>query len=238
MRRDRAKRSLTMRARTIAGVALLAAFGCAWAAEPPAAGPPHALPAYPGSPYVDLDALKTGAILHVPTGRSLTEAELIDLATHARVIYIGEMHTNLEHHRVQLAVIRALRQRFPGRIAVGMEMFQRPSQPQLDQWARGELTPKQFKKLWHDNWGEDYEYYQPILDYLREQQIPIVALNASDAQVKSVSEKGWDGLSKEERAWLGPIEEHDPYHRRAMEAIFGGHGEGHGGPGGFERFYR
>ncbi|MBI3621256.1 MAG: ChaN family lipoprotein [Nitrospirae bacterium] len=211
---------------------LLIAAGCA-AVSPPAE--PAAQP-FSGSPYADLDALKSGTIIHLPTGRELTQAELIDLAGRARVIYVGEMHTNMEHHRVQLAVIEALAKRWPGKIAVGMEMFQRPSQPQLDQWSRGELAAKPFKQLWYDNWGEEYGYYQAILELVRDQNIPLIALNASDEQVQKVRKQGLTGLSDDERAWLGPIDEKDPYQRRAMQAIFGGHS--HGGNSGFERFYQ
>jgi len=197
---------------------------------------PPAEPAFSGSPYADLESLKAGTIIHLPTGRELTQAEAIDLAAHARVIYIGEMHTNMEHHRVQLAVIDALEKRMPGKIAVGMEMFQRPAQPQLDQWSRGELDPKAFKQLWYDNWSEEYDYYRPILELVRARKIPLIALNASDEQVRKVRTQGLAGLSEDERAWLGPVDEKDPYQRRAMQAIFGGHS--HGGPTGFERFYQ
>jgi len=166
----------------------------------------------------------------------MTEGEVVDLAAHARVIYVGEMHTNMEHHRVQLAVIEALAKRMPGKIAVGMEMFERPSQPQLDQWSRGDLDSKAFKRLWYDNWTEDYGYYQAILDFIRTHNIPLIALNASDEQVQTVRKQGFAGLSEQERTWLGPIDEKDPYQRKAMEAIFGGHA--HGGASGFERFYQ
>jgi uncharacterized iron-regulated protein len=210
---------------------LLFTAGCA--APPPTT--PSALQ-FSGSPYADLDALKSGAIVHLPTGRELTRAELIDLAGRARVLYVGEMHTNMEHHRVQLAMIDELAKRWPGKIAVGMEMFQRPSQPELDRWVGGELDPKAFKKLWYDNWGEDYGYYQAILDLIRDRKIPLIALNASDEQVQKVRKQGLAGLSDDERAWLGPVDEKDPYQRQAMQAIFGGHS--HGGSSGFERFYQ
>jgi len=212
---------------------LLIASGCATVSSHP---PQPAQPEFTGSPYADLESLKAGAIVYLPTGRALTEAEVVDLAAHVRVIYVGEMHTNMEHHRVQLAVIKALAKRIPGNIAVGMEMFERPSQPQLDQWSRGELDPKAFKRLWYDNWSEDYGYYQAILEFIRTHNIPLIALNASDEQVQTVRKQGFAGLSEQERTWLGPIDEKDPYQRRAMEAIFGGHA--HGGASGFERFYQ
>jgi uncharacterized iron-regulated protein len=212
---------------------LCVASGCATAPSRPA--PQPAQPEFTGSPYADLESLKAGAIVYLPTGRTLTEAEVVDLAAHARVIYVGEMHTNMEHHRVQLAVIEALAKRMPGSIAVGMEMFERPSQPQLDQWSRGELDAKAYTRLWYDNWTEDYGYYQAILEFIRTHHIPLIALNASDEQVQTVRKQGFAGLSEQERTWLGPIDEKDPYQRKAMEAIFGGHA--HGGAAGFERFY-
>lgn len=222
-----------------AGFALLLLItgGCAALSSHPAQ---PAQSEFTGSPYTDLETLKAGEIVYLPTGRPLTDAEVAELAVHDRVIYIGEMHTNMEHHRVQLAVIEALANRLPGKIAVGMEMLERPSQPQLDRWGRGELDPKAFKQLWYDNWSEDYGYYQPILEFIRAQKIPLIALNASDDEVQTVRKEGLAGLSEQERAWLGPIDEHDPYQRKAMQAIYHGHGGGHanGGASGFERFYQ
>ena len=58
----------------------------------------------------------------------------------AKVIYVGEMHTNLQAHEAQRRVIEELEQRFPGQIAIGMEMFREPQQPALDRWTRGELA--------------------------------------------------------------------------------------------------
>ena len=216
---------------------LLMIDGCAVTTPHP---PQPVQPEFTGSPYTDLETLKAGQIVYLPTGRPLTDAEVTEQAAHTRVIYVGEMHTNMEHHRVQLAMIEALATRLPGKIVVGMEMFQRPAQPQLDQWSRGELDPKAFKQLWYDNWSEDYGYYQQILDFIQAQKIPLIALNASDDEVQRVRTQGFAGLTEQERAWLGPIDELDPYQRKAMQAIYRGHGEGHahGGTSGFERFYQ
>lgn len=220
---------------------LLVASGCTTLSPHPTQ---PVQPEFTGSPYTDLESLKMGAIIYLPTGRALTEAEVNELAMHDRVIYVGEMHTNMEHHRVQLAVIEALAKQMPGKISVGMEMFERHSQPQLDQWNRGELDPKAFKRLWYDNWSEDYGYYQAILEFIRTHNIPLIALNASDEQVQTVRKQGFAGLSEQERTWLGPIDEKDPYQRKAMQAIYGSHGgshgggHAHGGAAGFERFYQ
>ena len=103
------------------------------------------------SPYRQLDGLAEGTILHVPTGVELTRAQFFDLLAGVRVIYVGESHNNIRHHRVQLDILRTLADRFPGKVAVGMEMFQRPSQPDLDRWSRGELDEPAFQTVWYEN---------------------------------------------------------------------------------------
>jgi uncharacterized iron-regulated protein len=125
-----------------------------------------------GSPYRNLGELKEGEILHLPTGLTVSVEQMIDTVSASRVIYVGETHDNLEAHRVQLEVIRRLQEQFPGQISVGVEMFRRSAQDDLDRWQNGNLTDKQFRKLFRKNWGPGYAMYQPIFEYLKENSIP------------------------------------------------------------------
>jgi uncharacterized iron-regulated protein len=151
----------------------------------------------------------------------------------ARVIYVGETHTNIKDHEVELELLKGLLERFPGQVAVGMEMFQRPSQKQLDRWSRGELDEKAFIEEWSANWNQSFNYYKDILRYVRDQKIPLIALNASDDLVHTVMEKGTEGLSEDLKKELPEMDRTDPYHRGSVEAVFGGHAHGKEG---FERF--
>ncbi|MFY9269486.1 MAG: ChaN family lipoprotein [Candidatus Manganitrophaceae bacterium] len=178
----------------------------------------------PESPYVDVDQIPEGQIIHVPTGVLVSKEQLIASLAPVRVIYVGEAHDNLEDHRVQLEILKALHERFPGKVSVGMEMFRRPAQQDLNQWLEGALDDKAFQKLWLENWGIDVGYYQAILDFIREKKIPLVALNASHEWEAKVGMKGIDGLSPEDQGALPEIDRSDPYHRQALEAIFKGHG--------------
>lgn len=190
------------------------------------------------SPYIHLDEIEEGKIIHVPTGVAVSKERLIDFLIPARVIYVGEVHDNLEDHRVQLEILKEMNNRFQGKVAVGMEMFRRPSQPQLDQWLEGTLSDKDFRKLWIENWGMEIGYYQELLDFIKENKIPLIALNASQEWEAKVGMKGIDGLSPEERKALPEIDRSDPYHRQALQAIFKGHGPmGQQGGEGFASFY-
>ncbi|CAI2717284.1 ChaN family lipoprotein [Nitrospina watsonii] len=170
-----------------------------------------------GSPYKSLSELETGQILHLPTGVVVTQKQLMDTVSTSRVIYIGETHDNLEAHRVQMEIIRDLHARYPGKVAVGMEMFRRPAQNQLDLWHEGKLTDRQFRKLFRENWGLGIQLYRPIFDYLKAQRIPLLGLKSGESLEQRLREGGL------EQEGLPDIDADDPYHRAYSMALFGGH---------------
>ncbi|MDH4229325.1 MAG: ChaN family lipoprotein [Nitrospirota bacterium] len=184
------------------------------------------------SPYRDLDNLPAGTIVHVASGRELSPAELMDNLAGARVVYVGEMHTSIEDHRVQLDIIRALDQRSGGRVMVGMEMFQHTAQPGLDRWVAGDMDEAEFLRLWYDNWSEDFAYYADILRYARDRHIPLIALNATGEEVRQVSTGKADVPAPNHTL----LAEADPYQKAYMKAILGGHE--HAGSDGFGRVQR
>ena len=185
------------------------------------------------SPYRNLDGLPEGTILHLPTGVQLTKEQTVTLLASARIVYVGEAHDNLKHHRIQLEILRALADRSPGHVAVGMEMFQRPAQPQLDRWSRGDLDEHAFLTTWYENWSEDYDYYREILEFIRDRHIPLLALNAPEHAIQDAADGHHDASSQEQQTPV-EIDATDPFHRRQMEAVFGGHAKG----AGFDAFYR
>jgi uncharacterized iron-regulated protein len=169
-----------------------------------------------GSPYKNLGELKEGEILHLPTGLTVSVEQMINTVSGSRVIYVGETHDNLEAHRVQLEIIRRLQEQSPGQISVGMEMFRRSAQDDLDRWQKGNLTDKQFRKLFRKNWGHGYGLYQPIFEYLKENSIPLIGLKSS----RALEQKFRDGGPDQEG--LPEIDSSDAYHRAYSMSLFGG----------------
>ena len=169
-----------------------------------------------GSPYKNLGELKGGEILHLPTGLTVSVEQMIDTVSASRVIYIGETHDNLEAHRVQLEIIRHLQEQSPGQISVGVEMFRRSAQDDLDRWQNGNLTDKQFRKLFRKNWGPGYAMYQSIFEYLKENSIPLIGLKSSRALEQKFREGGPD------QDGIPEIDLTDAYHRAYSMSLFGG----------------
>lgn len=175
-----------------------------------------------GSPYRDPGTLKRSEILHVPTGMTVSEDEFYDLTAGSRIIYVGESHDNIYAHRLELDIIKSLNRRYPGHLAVGMEMFGRRSQDDIDRWLAGDLDDKEFLSVFARDWGlPDYSYYRELLHFIRDQQIPLRAINVSRSEKMSLLQQ-----SRELNGGEYPQPD-DPYQQQALAAMFAGHAGGH-----------
>jgi uncharacterized iron-regulated protein len=143
-----------------------------------------------------------------------------------RIILVGELHSNKNHHEAQLDVIKVLEDAGV-EVAVGLEMFRSDSQASLDRWVAGDISPADFEKVFYDNWGFPWVTYSMIFDYAREEKIPLVGLNVSREITRQVSRNGFKSLSKEQKGKLSDVtcrvdEEYMNYIRKA----FGAHAHG------------
>ena len=173
-----------------------------------------------GSPYISLDKLADNEILHLPTGVKVTFDQMQDTLSASRVIYIGETHDNLEAHRVQLEILKDLTHRFPEKIAVGMEMFRRSAQRNLDLWNHNKLSEMEFKQLFQENWGHGYTLYQPIFEFMKEHRLPLIGLKSSKED-----EDRFRKADPSDDSMFPEIDFDDRYHRPFSMSIFGGHAE-------------
>ena len=195
--------------------------------------------------YVQADRLRNfpaeinaGDIVHVATGEKITFAQLTDSLDGERIVYVGEAHSNKESHELELQVLKEFYKKYGDNIAVGMEMFKMPNQDVLDKWTGGEISEKDLLFLtdWDSEWGYDYNHYKGIMDFIRDNKVPVVALNIKREFQKKISKNGIEGLSEEERETLPEIDTTDVYHRRYLERIMKGHGDTDMSEA-FERFY-
>jgi uncharacterized iron-regulated protein len=70
---------------------------------------------------------------------------LLEALDSKRAIFVGETHDRYDHHLNQLTVIRGLHERGLD-LAVGMEFFQEPFQPDLDDYVAGRIDEKTLLK--------------------------------------------------------------------------------------------
>jgi aminopeptidase N len=171
----------------------------------------------------------TKKLLKLPEGVEIstlkTLAYITDHVTDKKIIYIGETHDRFSHHVMQLEIIKDLRRK--GRkMAIGMEMFQRPFQKALDDYVEGKIDEREFLKAseYFKRWGFDYNLYRPILQFARSEKISVVALNMKQEIVDKVFRGGLDSLSEAEQDSVpSQMDFSDDAYKERLEKIFQEH---------------
>ncbi len=118
----------------------------------------------------------------------------------AKVVYVGETHTSLSDHLLQLRIIEALYSKNK-KLAIGMEMFPASAQPALDRYTLSgkEIDERTFLKEsdYYNVWQFDYRLFRDTLRFARKNHIPVIGLNLDRKIVSEVFRSGGtDILSK------------------------------------------
>jgi uncharacterized iron-regulated protein len=160
----------------------------------------------------------------------------------AKVVYLGETHDRESDHQQQLVIIQSLFQHNP-RLAIGMEMFQRPAQPLLDLYLAGKITAAQLRTQseFDKRWGYKWEFYLPILEFAKTNQLPLIALNTPTEITRKVGRQGLESLTNTELQSIPPITEIDRSNEKYRQMILASYQQ-HAGivsiaSKSFDRFY-
>jgi uncharacterized iron-regulated protein len=173
------------------------------------------------------EPLKPGDIIDTRAGELISPESLLDRLSAARVIYVGETHTSLEDHRIQLQILEGL-YRKNTELALALEMFPRRVQPVLDRFAAGKLTEEDFIREvnWAEIWGYPFQLYRPLLAFARDKGLRIIGLNAPREVVHKIARQGLVSLSPDERREIAEsFLTEDPKHREVLAREFQRHGQ-------------
>ena len=131
----------------------------------------------------------------------LTLDAVLDKIAEKQVIFIGEIHGTPGIHLLQSEVMKRLEQ--SGKeVVVALEAFPFTRQEILNKWIEGSLSKYDFQRAYEAVWSIPFRYYERIFDYAREQQIPLLAINAEDMMIRDVSRKGPVAVSED---FLGKV---------------------------------
>ncbi len=174
-------------------------------------------------------------------GQTYTNQDILQQLVKAKVVYLGETHDSAEDHQAQLKIIREM-QRQNRKIAIAMEMFQRPFQSAIDNYLAGKLTEEQLVEQteYDRRWRFPWESYAPILRFAKENQLPVLALNTPSEVTRKVASQGLESLTAEEKKHIPPISEirtDNAEYRQLLLEVFQQHQKaGQGNSTAFERF--
>jgi uncharacterized iron-regulated protein len=128
------------------------------------------------------------------------------------VVFLGESHDDPVAHLLQARLLRQLHERRRGQakprpLALALEMFERDVQPVLDEYLAGLITEKAFRDSSRP-WNNYEKDYRPLVEFAREQHLPVIAANAPRRYVNRVSRLGAASLAdvpEPQRRGLPPL---------------------------------
>ena len=135
-------------------------------------------------------------------GSERTLNQVADDLSQYDVVFFGEFHGHSGIHLAQMQVFRALQQRYPD-MTLSLEQFERDTQPLVDQYLAGEIGEKVLEEDARA-WPNYEQSYRPLVEFSKDNGLPVVAANAPKQAVICVSKKGpeiLDSIPMPDRSW-------------------------------------
>lgn len=124
----------------------------------------------------------------------------------ADVLFFGEEHNDSAAHYLENKIFRALHAQYADKVVLSMEMFETDGQLGLNEYLNGFINEDRFARdvrLW-----SNYKDYRPMIEYAKQNKIPVIAANPPRRYVNLVTRRGMrslDSLSKDAKKYLPPL---------------------------------
>ena len=156
------------------------------------------------------------------TQHPLTVKQLARLLSKQDVIFIGELHGNHASHLLEMQLMAELHALRPLQ-NLSMEMFNRDQQPILNRYLDSEIG-EAFLINETPTWQNYIGSYRPLIEYAKQNFIPVIAANAPADIVRCIGRQGTDyidKLSSEERLLIAhaPFTDNSEYRQRYMDFL-------------------
>jgi uncharacterized iron-regulated protein len=140
------------------------------------------------------------------TKQVITIDKIVTDMSDADVLFFGEEHNDSAGHYLENKIFRALHVQYGDKIVLSMEMFETDGQLVLNEYLAGTIDESRFSRdirLWNN-----YKDYRPMVEYAKQNKIPVIAANPPRRYVSLVTRRGMrslDSLSKDAKKFLPPL---------------------------------
>jgi uncharacterized iron-regulated protein len=164
-------------------------------------GPPPSLSASPG--YAAPPKLTFRVLAGRGNGSAVNPDAMLAALREADAVCLGETHDSFAVHSMQLLLVDRLRQvasTVDPNWAMGFEMFQRPFQSTMDDFAAGRIAEGTFRtnSEYDVRWKFPWELYKPLLLQGIQHGHQLLALDMEKELLTRISSVGLQGLSTAE----------------------------------------
>jgi uncharacterized iron-regulated protein len=120
--------------------------------------------------------------------------DIVNDMAKADVLFFGEEHNDSTGHVIEYMLFKNLTEKYPGKVALSMEMFETDCQTVLDEYLNGLIREKNFKtdaRAW-----PNYKDYQPLIELAKTNHIPVIAANAPARYTNMANRLGLESLKQ------------------------------------------
>lgn len=139
-------------------------------------------------------------------GDEISLTELADHLGSTEVLFFGEEHNDTIGHVLELKIFKLLSERYRSKLSLSMEMFETDCQVVLDDYLGGFINEEKLIKEGR-TWN-NYNDYKPLVEFAKENRIPVIAANAPRRYVSLMSKRGpksLDSLSNGSKKYLAKL---------------------------------
>ncbi len=123
----------------------------------------------------------------------LTSEQFLKEVSDAGVIFVGEIHSDSLTHVFEYELLKNIYTKH-NKLAVALEMFERDVQPVLNMYLTGEISEEKFLEKSRP-WNNYTSAYKPLIDFARENQLPVLAMNVPRRFANKVAMMGESTLT-------------------------------------------
>lgn len=138
-------------------------------------------------------------------GKEVSYKKMLKSLQKQEVILFGELHNNVIAHWLELEVLKSTSK--IKEVAVGLEMFERDNESDLQHYINDSINKKAFDTLLRF-WPNYTSDYAPILEYCKTNSIPFHSTNIPRRFANKVYKNDFsalDSLSPLEKTWIAPL---------------------------------
>ncbi len=139
-------------------------------------------------------------------GKEVTLDSIVNAFKGYDIVLFGEEHNDSIAHYLQMRFLEKSYEKYGQSVVLSMEMFERESQPILDEYLNGYIKESHFKKdakVW-----SNYKDYRPMVEFSKTKGIKVVAANGAMRYASISNRKGvqeLEKLSPEAKRWIAPL---------------------------------
>ena len=165
-------------------------------------------------------------IFNTKTQKAASLDDIVSDMSKADVLFFGEEHNDSTGHQLEYVLLKKISEKYPGKTALSMEMFETDCQTVLNEYLNGLIRDKNFEtdaRVW-----PNYDDYRPLIAYSKENKLPVIAANAPARYANMVNRLGLNSLQHLDaigKSYLPPlpIDTATGAYLQKFDQIMGGH---------------